>query len=204
MAGGQYVGVVGTEGGRGRHHCQLLDTRCLSRHGGHQYGGWIRGCSAGNTDPDTPQWDVTLLQENAVRAANRHVLMQNGPLKLQDIVANPSNGLQQLRLSLTVCCLQSRPRHTQHLARHSRTVQLLAVPQDRSDSLLPHIFTNRLHNLLGRQLTAKHLHRLGAAPLADHISLGTQFVAQSLERRCHVVMPRVDLRNLQRHVPLIS
>ena len=118
--------------------------------------------------------------------------MQNGPLKLQHIVANPPDGGQKFRRGLAMRSGDLRLADPDGLSGQAGAVQLFTVPQHGSQTFAAHVRADLLDHLLRAQRAAEHLDRPLAAALADYVATGTQLLAQGVERVLHVALLAVD------------
>ncbi len=97
--------------------------------------------------------------------------MENRPLKLEDIVTNPSHRRQERRIRLLVSRLHGCGRHTQRVGRQRHTIEFPRVPQHRTESLRTHVTADGGDHLLRRQRFAEHLQGLRPPALAHQVSL---------------------------------
>src|SRR6478609_3365136 len=123
--------------------------------------------------------------------------MQNRPLKLQNVLANPPHRRQKSRISRRMRVLQLTCRNPNRLRRQFRPIQLLGILQHRRQTARPHLSANPLHHLLWRQRLAKHLHRPPPTRLAHHIPRRTQLRAQGIDASAHVTLSRINPLNLK-------
>ena len=120
VAGGQQVPVVRAELRRRRDHRQFLDARRLRRHGRHQHRRRIRRRAARHADADARKRQISLPQVSAVRPLELHVAVQDGLLKLQNVVANAADRGQKVVARRAMGRRQFVGRHAQRLRPSAR------------------------------------------------------------------------------------
>ena len=123
--------------------------------------------------------------------------MQNGPLKLQNVVANPAYRGEKLRISRRVRFSQLGLRNSDRLRRQLRLVQRPRILQHRRQAPAFHLAANPLHHLLRRQRLAKNLNRPPPPRLAHHISRRAQLLPQRSQLHRHVIPTSINSLDLQ-------
>ena len=157
VTGGQQIGVVTPKIGGRDHNHNLWNARDLSGNGGHQQAGGIGRRTAGDTNPDTFQRQVTLSETHRAsssarchRASERDVGQANGRLKLDDVGADLPNHLEIGRVGLCVSGLEFGRGDAHRLASQGFSVEFGSVFEQRLKAPGSDIGADPLDHLLRR------------------------------------------------------
>jgi hypothetical protein len=123
--------------------------------------------------------------------------MQDRYLKLQDVLSNPANGLQEFFRSLLVSQGNLFRADSQGIGIQFHLVEQQAVFQDGIDSLLPDSPADPLHHLGRGEWLTKDLDCSLTALLAEHVTARAESTAHAGQLLLEILLPGIDSLDLE-------
>ncbi len=178
VADGEDIGVVRAISGWRRDDDDLFDAGCLSGDGRHEDSGGVGGGTAGHADADAIEWNVALAKEAVVRRLDFDVLMNDGGLEAENVIANAADGVEKLGGGAAVCGGELLAGDTERVGGELGVVELGRVTKNGIEALGADVGADAFDNFGGGHGGAEDFQRFLAAGVADDVATGSELGSQ--------------------------
>ena len=137
-----------------------------------------------------------MTQRYSTGASYFDILVQDGRLEFEDVIANATDRCQKLWIRPSMSQINLVETDSNVVLRQLRVIELLRIPKQGLDTFIADFGRDSLDNLLRREWFTEDRNRPLTASFANDVTARTELLAHGSERNVNIVTTRVDSLDL--------